>query len=185
MSESDRLHWDPRHAVAGMAEEVDNPPPPPAFAHVAHLFPTGGHALEMACGRGRGAVWLAKRGMSYSGIDVSPVAIGLARDLVEASGVGDRCHFEVHDLDHGLPEGDPVDLLLCYLFRKSPLHDEQMVGRLASGGLLAVACLSQVGASSPGKFHAPPGELREAFGHLDVLDEGESDGMARILVRNV
>jgi hypothetical protein len=42
--------------------------------------------------------------------------------------------------------------------------------------------LSEVGASA-GRFRARPGELRDAFGHLETLDEGEADGMAWILVR--
>lgn len=164
-----------------MAPVLDPPPPPAEFAHVAHLFPSSGDALEIACGRGRGAAWLASKGMSYLGLDVSPVAIGLARDLVEASGVAERCRFMVWDLDDGLPPGDPVDLLLCYLFR-DPRLDSAVVERLAPGGLLAVVVLSEVDAA-PGRFRARAGELRDAFGHLDVLDEGEGDGVARILAR--
>jgi len=164
-----------------MAPLLHQPPPPPAFAHVEDVFPHAGEALELACGRGRGAVWLASRGMSYLGVDVSPVAIDLARRLAEASGHLDQCRFEVWDLDDGLPPGPKVDLILCYLFRDA-LLDEAMVQRVKPGGLLAVAVLSEVGARA-GRFRARPGELRDAFGHLETLDEGEADGMAWILVR--
>ena len=184
MSESDRLHWDPRHTIAGMPEPEELAPPA-VFAHAEDLFPTRGSALELACGRGRHAVWLAGRGMSCRGVDVSPVAIGLARSLAETHGLAERCRFEVFDLDRGLPAGDPVDLVLCHLFRKSPSLDEPMVDRVAPGGLLAVVSLSVVGSSSPGRFHAPPGELHDSFGHLDVLDEGEGDGLAWILARKL
>lgn len=180
MSVADRRHWDERHAADGMAPVVEQPPPPPAFAHVEHLFPRSGLALELACGRGRGAVWLAKRGMDYRGVDISPVAVGLARELTERSGVARRCSFEVFDLDEGLPPGPPVDLILCYLFRDRRL-DRALVDRLVPGGMLAVAVLSEVG-HGPGEFRALPGELRAAFGHLDVLDEGEKQGVAWILV---
>lgn len=54
--------------------------------------------------------------------------------------------------------------------------------RLAPGGLLAVAVLSEVGVGL-GEFRARPGELRESFGKLEILDQGEGDGMARILAR--
>ncbi len=184
VSESDRLHWDPRHAIAGMPDPEELAPPA-VFAHVEELFPTKGGALELACGRGRHAVWLGGRGMTYLGVDVSPVAIGLARSLVEAHGLAERCQFELFDLDSGLPPGDPVDLLFCHLFRKSPSLDEPMIDRVAPGGLLAVASLSVVGSSAPGRFHAPPGELRESFGHLDVIEEGEGNGMAWILARRL
>lgn len=137
--------------------------------------------LDLACGRGEGAVWLAGRGMDYRGVDVSPVAIEMAENLVAAYGLEDKCRLEVWDLDQGLPPGDPVDVLFCHLFREPGLY-EAMVERLRPGGLLAVAVLSEV-TGREGRFRAPPGELRDAFGHLEVLDEGEADGVARLLAR--
>jgi SAM-dependent methyltransferase len=119
--------------------------------------------------------------MNYVGVDVSPIAIDLARRLAEASGDTRRCRFEVWDLDDGLPPGPPVDLVLCHLFR-DPGLDEGLVERLNPGGVLAVAVLSEVGVG-PGRYRAPPGALRDAFGHLEVLEEGEHDGMAWILAR--
>jgi len=182
VTEADRHHWDRRYSERGIAPVSENgPPPPPVFAHVEHLFPIEGRALELACGRGRGAVWLASRGMDYWGVDVSPVGIDLARELASLSGMADRCRFDVVDLDDGLPEGPPVDLLFCYLFR-DPRLDQAMMERLAPGGLLAVAVLSEVGVG-PGSFRARPGELRGAFGGLEILDGGEREGMARILAR--
>jgi SAM-dependent methyltransferase len=169
-----------------MAPVLQVPPPYPAFAHVDHLLPTRGRALEIACGRGRGGVWLASRGLMYWGVDLSPVAIDLARTLAELSGVARRCRFDVFDLDAGLPDGEPVDLVLSYLFWDLRL-DRAMVGRLVPGGLLAVAVRSEVDVGPEefpdGSHRARPGELRDAFGHLEVLDEGEGDGMARILAR--
>lgn len=161
--------------------DENGPLPPPAFAHVEHLFPAEGAALEVACGRGRGAVWIAGRGMDYWGVDVSAVGIDLARKLTSLYGVADHCRFDVVDLDEGLPAGPPVDLLFSHLFR-DPRLDRAMIERLAPGGLLAVAVLSEVGAG-PGEFRARPGELRDAFGSLEIVDEGEGEGMARILAR--
>lgn len=178
VSEADRSEWDRRYAEDGMAPG-DTPGPPPVFAAHESLFPTSGHALELACGRGRGALWLAGRGMDYFGVDVSPVALDLARKLVERHGLAVRCRFEVHDLDEGLPPGPPVDLLFCYLFRDSSL-DMAMVERLKPGGILATAVLSEVGAR-PGRFRAKPGELREAFTGLEILAHGEGDGIAWLI----
>jgi len=182
VSKTDRQHWDRRHSERGMAPLSESqPPPPPVFAHVEHLFPTKGNALELGCGRGRGAVWLASRGMNYWGVDVSPVGVALARELTSLSSFSDRCRFDVVDLDDGLPEGPPVDLLFCYLFRNQRL-DLSIIERVTPGGLLAVAVLSEVGLG-PGEFRARPGELRDAFGGLEILDEGEGEGMAWILAR--
>ena len=182
VSQADRQHWDRRYSERGMAPLDENGPlPPPAFAHLEHIFPTEGAALELACGRGRGAVWLASRGMNYWGVDVSPVGINLARELTSIHGVADRCRFDVIDLDEGLPAGPQVNLLFCHLFR-DPRLDVAMMERLVPGGMLAVAVLSEVGVG-PGDFRARPGELQDAFGSLEVLDEDEGEGMARILAR--
>ena len=140
VTEADRIHWDERYAGIGMAPvDADGPP---LFAPYEHLFPSAGRALELACGRGRCAVWLARRGLEVWGVDVSPVAIGLARELADRSGVGGRCRFDPVDLDAGLPDGPPVDLILCYFFRDARL-DDQIVKRLAPGGLLAIAALER------------------------------------------
>lgn len=180
MTDEDRRRWDDRYARIGPAPPGD-PGPSPHFA--AHLdeFPTRGTALELACGRGRGAVWLAGRGLDVWGVDVSPAAIELARDLAARSGVADRCRFDVVDLDDGLPDGPPVDVVLCHCFRDARL-DGAIVDRLVPGGLLAIVVLSAVGAG-PGPFRAEPGELRRAFAALDVVADGEADGEAWLLGR--
>lgn len=181
MSEEDRHRWDSKHRKSVSAPVVEPPPPPPLFAHVERLFPTQGGALDIACGRGEGAVWLASRGLDYHGVDISPVAIEMAATFVDAYGFGERCRLEVWDLDDGLPPGEQVDLVFCHMFRNPDLY-EAMVERVVPGGLVAVAALSEVGGES-GPYRCRPGELRGAFGHLEVLDEGEGEGMARILVR--
>jgi len=186
MSESRREHWDRRYRDGGVAPVLAAPPPYPAFAPIAHLLPTSGRALEIACGRGRGAVWLASRGLECWGVDISAVAIDLARTLAEQSGVADRCRFDVFDLDAGLPAGEPVDLVLSHLFW-DPRLDRALVARLVPGGLLAVAVRSEADAGPEefpdGTRRARRGELANAFGQLELLDAAEADGIARILAR--
>jgi hypothetical protein len=109
------------------------------------------------------------------------VAIGRARDLAGRSGVGDRCRFDVVDLDDGLPAGPPADVILCHKFRDRRL-DRAIIGRLAPGGLLAIVVLSEVG-TEPGPFRAAPGELPAAFAELDQVAAGEGQGCAWLLAR--
>lgn len=180
MAGTDRTHWDDRYAGVGPVP-LDDIGLPERFAAHEAAFPTSGHALELACGTGRTAVWLAARGLHVIAVDVSPVAIDLAQDLARRAGVGHRCDLRVADLDEGLPAGPPADVIVCHLFR-DPRLDGALVDRLAPGGLLAIAVLSEVGAE-PGRFRARPGELLDAFGTLDVLDAGEADGTAWLLGR--
>ncbi|BDB42640.1 SAM-dependent methyltransferase [Mycobacterium kiyosense] len=146
-----------------------------------NLLPTAGQALDLACGRGQDSVWLARRGLYVWGLDISAVAIGLARELAQHNNVGDRCRFDVVDLDDGLPPGEPVQLILCHRFRDSRL-DRALIDRLAPGGVLAIATLSEVDAA-PGPFRARPGELTAAFAELDLLAAGEGDGTAWLVAR--
>jgi SAM-dependent methyltransferase len=179
VSEEDRRHWDERHVVAGVGSDI--PSLPTAFARIEDLFPVAGRALEIACGRGEMSVWLAMRGMDVVGVDVSPVAVGLARELADRGGVADRTRFEVWDLDNGLPPGPPIDLVVCHMFRE-PRLDQELIERVGPSGLIAIASLSEVG-GTPGRFRAAPGELREAFAELEILSDGEGDGVAWLLGR--
>lgn len=176
MSEQDRTRWD-----AAYADRATASPPvlPQVFAGHEALFPHTGTALEIACGSGSAAVWLALRGLDVHGVDVSGVAIGRARALAEQHCV--TVCFDTVDLDAGLPPGDPVDLVLCHKFR-DPRLDGPIIGRLAPGGLLAICVLSAVGAA-PGRFRAGPGELRTAFAGLEEIAAGEGDGQAWLLAR--
>jgi SAM-dependent methyltransferase len=180
VAEEDRRRWDERYASQKPAS-VGAVEPPGALAGHADEFPTTGRALDLACGQGIGAVWLAQRGLDVLALDISPVAIAQARDLAERSGVGDRCRFEVVDLDDGLPPGPPVDVILCHKFRDRRL-DHAIIERLAPGGLLAIAALSEVGAA-PGPFRAVAGELPAAFADLNVVAAGEGEGYAWVLAR--
>lgn len=180
MSEQDRARWDQKYAGHGPVP-VGPDEPPAVFAPYREVFPTSGRALDVACGQGAGAVWLARRGLAVWGLDISAVAIGHARDLARGSGVGGRCRFDVVDLDDGLPAGPPVDVVWCHKFRDRRL-DSAIVRRLAPGGVLAVCSLSEVGAA-PGPFRALPGELAAAFADLELVAAGEGDGRTWLVAR--
>lgn len=180
MSHHDRMRWDERYADRGPVD-VDAIGPPAVFADHASVFPTVGAAVDLACGQGAVAAWLAGRGMTICGLDVSPVAIEAARDLARRSGVGDRCRFEVADFDNGLPAGAPADVIVCHRFRDRRL-DRPITERLVAGGLLAITALSEVGATA-GPFRVLAGELPTAFAGLDVIDAGEGGGLAWLLAR--
>jgi SAM-dependent methyltransferase len=180
VTREDRRRWDERYATAQPAS-VDLVGPPALFADYVEAFPTMGQGLDLACGRGLSSVWLARRGLQVWGVDVSPVAISQARDLAHSNGVDDRCRFDVVDLDGGLPVGPTVDVVLCHKFRDGRL-DRAIIGRLNPGGLLAIAVLSEVGAT-PGPFRTTSGELLAAFAELDVIAAGEGRGHAWLLAR--
>lgn len=176
MSATDRLRWDAIHAGRGPADGVGLPA---VFAAYAGMFPTSGSALELACGSGESAVWLALRGLEVCGLDVSPVAIGQARGLAARRGA--QCRFVVADLDRGIPPGEPVDVILCHRFRAPGLYPA-IAARLSPGGLLAISVLSEAG-SGPGRYRAPAGELATAFAGLELVAADERGGLAWLVAR--
>ncbi|WP_395310945.1 class I SAM-dependent methyltransferase [Mycobacterium sp. AMU20-3851] len=176
MTEQDRTRWDAAYAARAVASA---PAVPAVFGGYEDVFPRHGSALEIACGDGSAAVWLAQRGLDVHGVDVSAVAIGQARALAEQHGVTVR--FDAVDLDGGLPPGGPADLVLCHKFRDPGLY-ATLPARLKPGGLLAICVLSEVGAA-PGRFRAVPGELPAAFAELGALAAGEGEGQAWLLAR--
>jgi SAM-dependent methyltransferase len=177
VAEADRVRWDEKYAT----KADGSPRLPDVFAPYLDALPTEGHVLDLACGTGAASVWLAGRGLTVWGVDISAVAIEQARQLAQRHGVSDRCRFSVADLDDGLPPGPPVEMILCHRFRDPRLY-EAMADRLTPGGLLAVSVLSEVG-STPGFFRAAAGELDVAFARLQVLAAGEGDGRAWLLAR--
>lgn len=177
MSTEDQERWDDRYAGAGVTAGWSIPN---GFVEIEELLPVTGRALDVACGAGHGSVWLAERGLDVVGVDVSPVAIGQAEQLASDAGFGDRCHFLVHDLDLGLPDGPPVDLVVCHRF-SAPGLDASMLERLEPGGILALTVLSEVGAG-PGPFRVAKGGLLDRFADAEILAHREHDGEATIVV---
>src|SRR5205823_14237286 len=54
-------------------------------AEIADLTP--GRALDVGCGEGADAIWLARRGWTVTAIDISDVAVRRAREAAELAGV--------------------------------------------------------------------------------------------------
>src|SRR5919199_6018430 len=79
----DAQAWDERYASA---EQVWSGEPNGALvAEVSSLTP--GTALDVGCGEGADAVWLARRGWRVTALDVSAVALERARRHAEDAGV--------------------------------------------------------------------------------------------------
>jgi tellurite methyltransferase len=132
--DGDRTHWDARYSAVdgGLLFGLRAAP---LLRRVARLLPRRGRALDVACGEGQNAVWLAARGLAVTGLDVSPVAIARARALARRRGV--RLRARVADLARrGLRRGW-YDVVTCFHFL-----DRRLIPALAAalrpGGVVIV-----------------------------------------------
>ena len=181
--DDDARRWNERYRDSELAEARL---PDALLEHPALLayVPPEGHAVDIACGTGAQSLWLAGAGLQVTALDVSPVAIELTRAAARRAGLADAIVARVTDLDAGLPADlTDLDVVICQRFRHPNLFPA-IVEILRPGGLAVVSVLSSVGLDGePGPFHAPPGELRDAFTGADteILLDVEADGLASVV----
>ena len=78
-----RARWDKRYASKDLVWSAG---PNETFAReVGSLTP--GRAVDVACGEGRNALWLAEQGWQVTAIDFSTVAIKKAQPIAQHRGV--------------------------------------------------------------------------------------------------
>ncbi|WP_313675717.1 class I SAM-dependent methyltransferase [Mycolicibacterium sp.] len=111
---------------------------------LAAIAPTigGGRALDLGCGEGADAIWLAEQGWTVVAVDVSDTALGRARAAAEARGVGDRIDFQQHELTGSFPDGT-FDLVSAQFLHSTLEMDRTGILRraaaaVAPGGALLV-----------------------------------------------
>lgn len=70
-----------------------------------------GSALDMGCGSGRNALYLAARGFEVTAVDSNPAAVARLQSIVQAEGL-DRVDARVYDINEARLEG-PFDFIAC------------------------------------------------------------------------
>ena len=131
-----REDWNARYAASELLWTAE---PNRRFAsEVEDLEP--GRALDLACGEGRNAVWLAERGWRTTGVDFSDVALAKAERLAASRGV--EVEWVLADVLEHEPERGAFELV-AVLYLQLP-HEQlaevlhTSVGALAPGGTLVV-----------------------------------------------
>ena len=74
------------------------------LAEVAAELPVG-TALDVGCGEGGDAVWLAEHGWDVVAVDISETALGRAAEEASSRGVAHRIEFVQLDLSDSFPDG--------------------------------------------------------------------------------
>lgn len=151
-------------------EELDTAPAPLLVRTAEGLAP--GRALDLACGAGRNAVWLAQRGWEVVAIDGASEAIRIVHEhdtTIDA---------RVMDLERGgeLPFADAsFDLVAILYYLHRPLFAEAR--RVVKPGGIVVSA-----AKMRGTYRIAAGELARHFEGFEVLHASEGE-IAEIIAR--
>ena len=132
-----------------------------------------GSALDLGCGEGGDAIWLAQHGWHATGVDIAPSAIAHAREAADALGLADRTAFVVGDLETPM-DAEQYDLVsACFLQSPVALAREDIlrraVERVRPGGHLLIVS------------HAVPPPWHPAAHHHEALPQPSDDVAALAL----
>lgn len=182
MSAEDRERWNRRYAAA----EREAIPSDWLRAHEALIWPRqpNPRALDLACGSGRNALYLARLGYQVDAWDISDVALDLLRAQLADTGESLQVTPQQVDLDVASIPAGTYDLVLDINFLERRLfHD--MAEALRADGLLLVRALMRkpAGDDRTPAYLLEPGELAAAFAQLETLENTEdpNEGWAALI----
>ncbi|WP_433256611.1 methyltransferase domain-containing protein [Streptosporangium sp. CA-135522] len=158
-SQSDRI-WSGNPNAALIREATDLPP---------------GRALDLGCGEGADAIWLARRGWHVTAVDVSQVALDRAAGHAAEADVADRIDWQRHDLGTTFPAG-VFDLVSAHFLHSPAELPREEILRTAADAVAPGGVLLVVGhAGHPSWEHDPHSDVRfptpeEVLHSLDLPD---------------
>jgi SAM-dependent methyltransferase len=127
---------------------------------VADLPP--GTALDVGCGEGADAIWLAQRGWRVTAVDFAATALERGAAAAAAAGVADRIDWLRADVTRWSPNADAFDLVSAQYMHLPPDDRRALFARLAAavraGGTLLVA--GHDVSEHPAEAHRPPAAER-------------------------
>lgn len=149
------------------------------------LLPRGGTVLDVACGRGRHTLFLAREGFRVHAVDRDPVAVDAVRAAAHEEGLA--VEGEVLDLEREPPPDlghGRYDAVIVFNYLHRPLFPA-LRRALAPGGRLVYETFTTAqaarGRPTNPAFLLRPGELRDLVAPLSVLRSREGDFEGRFV----
>ena len=112
---SSAARWDERYRGAPAVAA-----PSDLLVRFSSLLPPGGRALDVACGAGRNAVYLAERGLEVVAVDRSREGLQQGRELARARQcrvLWVQAHLETFELP-----AQAFDVISCFYYRDPDLY---------------------------------------------------------------
>jgi SAM-dependent methyltransferase len=163
--------WDKRYREG----EHTNDEPHPLVTEFASKWPPG-RALDIACGAGRHALWLAEHGWKVTAVDSSSAAIDILQKRAADRGVpvhSVRGDLESHEF---VIEPAAYDLIVVVNYLQRDLFPSIRGGVRPGGAVIAVIAMidddPNIRPMNP-KYLLSPGELRAQFKGWKLIHEFE------------
>lgn len=175
----DSREWDRRHREADSARRATRCALDPAagdlvparlVAEVAETLAVG-KALDLACGRGRNAVWLSRKGWDVTAVDGSVPAIEMLRHDAERLGLRIDTHVANLEKHEFLIPPSVWDLILICKYFQPDLYAPAIRGLAPGGVMVATALLVEPGKE---RYRVRPGEFESYFAGLRIAHSKET-----------
>lgn len=162
----DAQHWDEMYR--GRDRVFSGSPNPVLVSEVTGLTP--GRALDVGCGEGADALWLARRGWQVTAVDIAATALRRAAAAADPD-LRARVAWKQADLTVTPPPAHRFDLVSVHYFplRRQPGHAtlHGLLDAVADGGTLLFTTHARNGLRPSGDF--------------DPADYYQPDDIARLL----
>lgn len=172
MSRADRNRWEKKYAAG-------NPhlafAPDPLLTQQRHLFSRKGWALDLACGVGQNAIFLAEQGFDVLAVDTSLTALRYCRTATAGRNL--PLHLVAADVDRFALPADTFALIIVFRF-----YDRRLIPAIKQavepGGLVIYQTfnLNRLRSTPHMNPHylLEPGELQRVFGDFEMIASNDT-----------
>ena len=192
MSVEDQARWDRKHAASGSGEIPSEFLRQVLESDIWSISP--GKALDVACGKGRNAIFLALRGFDVTAVDISAVALGEGRRRAAERSI--VCDWRQSDLERIALPSEEYDLIVKINYLQRSLIPQIKRAAKKGGYIVCDTYLidqKDLGHPSKPEFLLAHNELLRCFCDFRVLlyregkfaDNGEPAFRATILAQRI
>ena len=162
--------WDERYRARREDPAREAPPADLVAETAARLAP--GRALDLACGAGRNAIWLAAKGWKVTAVDGSQAAVDILRRRASAHSLVLSTAVADLEADEFPIEAAKWDLIVSAYYLQRGLFERIRAG-VRPGGVAIVIAHTVACGEEPSAHRLRPGELRAYFSGWALLHDYE------------
>lgn len=172
MGTDEKTRWDERYASGDYQPRAKSSP----LVELAIHYLTPGKALVLACGAGRNALRLAEVGFDVEAVDVSSVAIDMARREAREHKID--VEWRVADINEVDLQPESYDLITMIRYNNRELWPAMIEALTPDGWILMEQHMhTRHEVAGPGNdFRVYPGEILDAFSDFRIVEYFEAFG---------